>query len=66
MPTLFVSLSTDGGKTAPECRALGVRCYGFGTGENQSFDAVGLGVDAVRKIAEDIAEMIRRGAEKAN
>jgi hypothetical protein len=62
LPTLFLSLSDDGGKTAPECKALGVRCYGFGSTENEAFDAVGVGVDAVREVAQDLAEMIRSAA----
>lgn len=62
MPTLFVSLSDDGGKTAPECKALGVRCYGFGNSENEAFDGVGLGVDAVREVTQGMAEMMKLSA----
>jgi hypothetical protein len=61
VPTLFLSLSDDGGKTAPECKALGVRCYGFGITENAAFDALGLGVDAVRDVTQRTAEMMRLG-----
>jgi len=58
VPTLFASLSTDGGKTAPECKALGARCYGFGNTDNEAFDSVGLEVDALREVVERMAEMI--------
>jgi hypothetical protein len=58
VPTLFLSLSNDGGKSALECKAIGVRCYGFGTSESQAFDGVGLGVDAVREVAEGMTKMM--------
>ena len=58
VPTLFVSLSEDGGVTAPECKALGIRCYGFGNSEDEAFDGFGAGVDAVRSCIENMAEMI--------
>ena len=58
VPTLFLSLSNDGGKSAPECKAVGVRCYGFGTSKNQAFEGVGWGADAVREVAEGMVEMM--------
>lgn len=56
--TLFSGLSDDGGQTAPECQALGVRCYGFGNSEDEAFDGFGAGVDGVRAITESLANMI--------
>jgi len=58
VPTLFVSLSQDQGKTAPLCAALGVRCYGFGNTEDEAFDGFGSGVDAVRTCTQQIGEML--------
>ncbi|PZR74082.1 MAG: hypothetical protein DLM73_08970 [Chthoniobacterales bacterium] len=58
-PTLFVSLSEDGGRTAPEAKVLGVRCYGFGNSEKEAFEGVGFGVDAVRSLTADMAEFMR-------
>jgi len=57
-PIQFLLLSGDGGQTAPECRALGVRCYGFGRNEDEAFKGFGLGVDAVRDSAQSLAEMM--------
>jgi len=57
VPTLFLSLAGDG-KPAPVCKALGIRCYGFGANDDEAFDAVGLGVDAVREVTHGMAKMI--------
>lgn len=62
LPTLFLSLSDDGGASAPECKALGVRCYGFGTTNDNAFDAIGLGIDAVREVTEGMAKLINLGS----
>jgi hypothetical protein len=58
MPTLFLSLSDDGGRTAPECKALGVRCYGFGNTEDEAFQGFGSGVHAVRDSSHQMSAMI--------
>lgn len=57
-PIQFLSLSEDCCQTAPECRALGVRCYGFGRNDDEVFNAFGFGVDAVRDCSQGLAEMI--------
>ncbi|MGI8481626.1 MAG: hypothetical protein ACR2MF_06130 [Chthoniobacterales bacterium] len=57
-PISFRSLSTNGGQTARECKALGVRCYGFGINEDEAFSGFGLGVDAVQEAAKGIADML--------
>jgi hypothetical protein len=57
-PTLFLALSDDGGLTAPECRALGVRFYGFGDTDNEAFDGFGVGVQAVQDVTKRIGDLI--------
>jgi hypothetical protein len=65
LPTLFLSLSDDNGRTVPVCSAIGVRCYGFGNTDDEAFGGFGCGVDAVMTCTRRLGEMVLAAIKSA-
>ena len=56
MPTIFAAISEE--DAPPFCQAFGVRCYGFGNGEDEVFRGFGIGVDSVRLVTDQLERLI--------